>query len=110
MDRVKAFVNAYKPLSDEIVSYGAGAICAGFPVISNETENMFRVPKSLIQQLDTSKWNATSLEARDIKLKITKIDIPVSFATAFEGEIIRRGDMQVEVDGSRVDCFELAST
>ena len=110
MDRVKAFVNAYKPLSDEIVSYGAGAICLGFPVVSNETENMFRVPKSLIQQLDTAKWNATSLEARDIKLKITKIDIPVSFATAFEGEIIRRGDMQVEVDGSRVDCFELVQT
>ena len=110
MDRVRAFVNAYKPLSDEIVSYGAGAICLGFPVVSNETENMFRVPKSLIQQLDTTKWNATSLEARDIKLKITKIDIPVAFATAFEGEIIRRGDMQVEVDGSRTDCFELVCT
>ena len=110
MDRVRAFVNAYKPLSDEIVSYGAGAICLGFPVVSNETENMFRVPKSLIQQLDTSKWNATSLEARDIKIKITNIDIPVSFASAFEGEIIRRGDMQVEVDGSRVDCFELVAT
>ena len=110
MARVKAFVNAYKPLSDEIVSYGAGAICLGFPVVSNETENMFRVPKSLIQQLDTEKWNATSLEARDIKLKITKIDIPVAFATAFEGEIIRRGDMQIEVDGSRVDCFELVQT
>ena len=110
MDRVRAFVNAYKPLSDEIVSYGAGAICLGFPVVSNETENMFRVPKSLIQQLDTSKWNATSLEARDIKIKITNIDIPVSFASAFEGEIIRRPDMQVEVDGSRVDCFELVHT
>ncbi len=110
MDRVRAFINAYKPLSDEIVSYGTGAICLGFPVISNETENMFHVPKSLIQQLDTSKWNATSLEARDIKLKITNIDIPVAFATAFEGEIIRRGDMQVEVDGSRVDCFELVQT
>ncbi len=110
MDRVRAFVNAYKPLSDEIVSYGAGAICLGFPVISNETENMFRVPKSLIQQLDTEKWNATSLEARDIKLKITNIDIPVAYASAFEGEIIRRGDMQVEVDGSRVDCFELVQT
>ncbi len=110
MDRVRAFVNAYKPLSDEIVSYGAGAICLGFPVVSNETENMFRVPKSLIQQLDTAKWNATSLEARDIKIKITNIDIPVAFATAFEGEIIRRGDMQVEVDGSRVDCFELVKT
>ena len=110
MDRVRAFVNAYKPLSDEIVSYGAGAICLGFPVVSNETENMFRVPKSLIQQLDTSKWNATSLEARDIKINITNIDIPVAFASAFEGEIIRRGDMQVEVDGSRVDCFELVCT
>ena len=110
MDRVRAFVNAYKPLSDEIVSYGAGAICLGFPVVSNETENMFRVPKSLIQQLDTTKWNATSLEARDIKIKITNIDIPVAYATAFEGEIIRRGDMQVEVDGSRVDCFELVQT
>ncbi len=110
MDRVKAFVNAYKPLSDEIVAYGAGAICLGFPVVSNETENMFRVPKSLIQQLDTSAFNATSLEARDIKLKITNIDIPVSFASAFEGEIIRRGDMQAEVDGSRMDCFELVTT
>ena len=110
MDRVRAFVNAYKPLSDEIVSYGAGAICLGFPVVSNETENMFRVPKSLIQQLDTEKWNATSLEARDIKIKITNIDIPVAFASAFEGEIIRKGDMQVEVDGSRVDCFELVQT
>ncbi len=110
MERVKAFVNAYKPLSDEIVAYGAGAICLGFPVVSNETENMFKVPKSLIQQLDPALFNATSLEARDIKLKITNIDIPVSFASAFEGEIIRRGDMQVEVDGSRLDCFELVAT
>ena len=106
-ERVPAFVNAFAPLDDVIVACGAGAIALGFPVISNETENMFRVPKSLIQQLDISKWNATSLEARDIKIKITNIDIPVAFASAFEGEIIRRGDMQVEVDGSRVDCFEL---
>ena len=109
-ERVPAFVNAFAPLDDVVVACGAGAIALGFPVVSNETENMFRVPKSLIQQLDISKWNATSLEARDIKIKITNIDIPVSFASAFEGEIIRRGDMQVEVDGSRVDCFELVQT
>ena len=110
MERVPAFVNAFKPLDDVIVACGAGAIALGFPVITNETENIFRVPKSLIVQEDVSKFNATSLEARDIKIKITKIDIPVSFASAFEGEIIRKGDMQVEVDGSRVDCFELVST
>ena len=105
MERVPAFVNAFAPLNDVIVACGAGAIALGFPVITNE--ETFRVPKSLIVQKDVSKFNATSLEARDIKLKITKIDIPVAFASAFEGEIIRRGDMQVEFDGSRVDCFEL---
>ena len=55
------------------------------------------------------EFNATSLEARDIKIKITNVDIPVAFASAFEGEIIRRGDMQVEFDGSRVDCAELGT-
>ena len=110
MDRVPAFVNAFAPLDDVIVACGAGAIALGFPVVTNETENIFRVPKSLIVQEDVSKFNATSLEARDIKIKITKIDIPVSFASAFEGEIIRKGDMQVEFDGSRKDCFELVQT
>ena len=110
MDRVPAFVNAFKPLDDVIVACGAGAIALGFPVITNETENIFRVPKSLIVQEDVSKFNATSLEARDIKIKITNIDIPVAFASAFEGEIIRRKDMQVEFDGSRVDCAELVQT
>jgi len=110
MERVPAFVNAFAPLDDVIVACGAGAIALGFPVITNETENIFRVPKSLIVQEDVSKFNATSLEARDIKIKITKIDIPVAFASAFEGEIIRKGDMQVEFDGSRKDCFELVQT
>jgi acetyl-CoA synthase len=109
-ERVPAFVNAFKPLDDVIVAAGAGAIALGFPVITNETENIFRVPKSLIVQEDVSKFNPTSLEARNIKIKITKIDIPVAFASAFEGEIIRKGDMQVEFDGSRVDCCELVQT
>ena len=104
-ERVPAFVNAFAPLDPVIVACGAGAIALGFPVITNE--ETFRVPKSLIVQKDVSKFNATSLEARDIKIKITNIDIPVAFASAFEGEIIRRGDMQVEFDGSRVDCCEL---
>ncbi|MDD6325270.1 MAG: acetyl-CoA decarbonylase/synthase complex subunit alpha/beta [Lachnospiraceae bacterium] len=108
MKRVPAFVNAFAPLDPVIVACGAGAIALGFPVITNE--DTFKVPKSLIVQPDVSKFNATSLEARDIKIKITNIDIPVAYASAFEGEIIRRKDMQVEFDGSRVDCFELVQT
>ena len=108
-ERVPAFVNAFAPLDDVIVACGAGAIALGFPVITNQ-EGVSTVPKSLILQKDVAKFNATSLEARDIKIKITNIDIPVAFATAFEGEIIRRKDMQVEFDGSRVDCAELVQT
>ena len=93
-----------------IVACGAGAIALGFPVITNDDKDVPPIPKSLIIQKDVSKFNATSLEARDIKIKITNIDIPVAFASAFEGEIIRRGDMQVEFDGSRVDCCELVQS
>ena len=41
MDRIPAFVNAFAPLNDVIVAAGAGAIALGFPVVSDETENMF---------------------------------------------------------------------
>ncbi len=112
MERVFAFVNAFAPVDDLTVACGGGAIAFGFPVISNDLESLkgMNVPKSLILQGDTEKFNPTSIEARDIKIKVTNIDIPVAFASAFEGEIIRRGDMQVEFDGSRVDCFELVQT
>ncbi len=110
-ERVPAFVNALGALNPVVVAAGAGAIALGFPVVTNDVETAaavnIKVPKSLIVQPDLEKFNATSLEARDIKIKITNIDIPVAFASAFEGEIIRKGDMQVEFDGSRVDCVEL---
>lgn len=109
-ERINAFVNAYKPVEDIVVACGAGAIKLGFPVITNDTDDMWAIPKSLIINENTKDWIDTSLEARGIKLKVTNIDIPVAFSNAFEGEIIRRGDMQVEIDGSRVDCFELVRT
>ena len=107
MDRIKAFVNAFAPVDDMEVAAAAGAIKLGFPVITNETNQMFRIPKSLIIQENVDDFNATSLEARDIKIKITKVDIPVPYSTAFEGEIVRRGDMQIEFDGSRKTGLEL---
>ena len=109
-ERVPAFVNAFKPIDDVILAAGAGAIKLGFPVISNEDENITEVPGALIACPNVADFNKVSLEARNIKIKITNIDIPVAFASAFEGEIIRRKDMQVEFDGSRVDCAELVQT
>ena len=109
MARMFAFVNAFAPVPDLTVACGAGAIQLGFPVISNDVEGLAncRIPKSLILQDKVEEFNATSLEARGIKIKITKMDIPVAFSTAFEGEIVRRGDMQIEFDGSRKTGLEL---
>ncbi len=109
-DRVNAVVNAFEPVDDLTVACGAGAISLGFPVVTNDDNDMWRVPKSLIVQPDIDKFADTSVEARGIKLIMSAVDIPVAFATAFEGEIIRKGDMYLEADGSRKDCFELVRT
>ena len=109
-ERVNAVINAFDPVDDMTVACGAGAISLGFPVITNHVDELWKVPKSLIIQEDTTKFVDTSLEARGIKIKVTNVDIPVAYSNAFEGEIIRRGDMQFEADGSRVDCLELVRT
>ncbi|GHU39853.1 acetyl-CoA decarbonylase [Spirochaetia bacterium] len=106
--RINAFVNAFAPVPDLVVCCGGGAIALGFPVITNDVENLghCNVPKSLIVQKDTKDFIETSLEARDIKLKITKIDMPINYSNSFEGEIIRKADMLIDIDGSRMPCFE----
>ena len=110
-DRINAFVNAYKPVQRHHRRLRRRRHQAGLPGHHQRHTTIcgqFRSPSS--STTDTKDWIDTSIEARGIKLKITKIDIPVSFSSAFEGEIIRKGDMQIEVDGSRKDCFELVST
>jgi acetyl-CoA synthase len=109
-ERIFAFVNAFAPVIDITVGCGAGAIAMGFPVIVNDTNDVDVVPKSLIIQQNIDDMIETSLEARDIKIKVTNIDLPVAVSSAFEGEIIRKADMFVEADGSRKDCFELVRT
>lgn len=104
-NRVPAFVNAFGPLSELVVSAGAGAIALGFSVITDQT--VLEVPMNLLTQKDYDKIVATSLEARGIKIKVTEIPIPVSFAAAFEGERIRKSDMFAEFGGNRTEAWEL---
>lgn len=104
-DRVPAFVNAVGPLSELVVSCGAGAIALGFPVVTDQT--VTEVPTLLLTQKDYDKVVKTSLEARKIKIKITEIPIPVAFAAAFEGERIRKNDMFAEFGGGKTEAWEL---
>jgi len=106
-NRIPAFINAFAPLADVVVAVGAGAIALGFPVITNDTENIAEVPGALIIQTDISKLADTSIEARSIKTKVTDVDLPVAFSSALEGEIIRKADIHVDIYGARVNAFEL---
>ncbi|UWG97680.1 CO dehydrogenase/CO-methylating acetyl-CoA synthase complex subunit beta [Dehalobacter sp. DCM] len=105
--RLRAFVNAVGPLSNYKVACGAAAINLGFPVVTDQ--DVAEVPMKLITQKDYDKMAATSLEIRQIKVKITEIPIPVAFAAAFEGERIRKDAMFVEFGGGRTDSWELVT-
>ena len=69
-----------------------------------------QVPGALESVTDHSMTVKKSLELRGIKIKVTEIAIPVAFASAFEGEIIRKGDMQVEFSSHKAPTCELVET
>lgn len=107
-ERVPAFVNTFGELNEVIVSVGAGAIALGFPVIADVP--VPEVPGALMTQADHAKTVEFSLEAREIKIKVTKIDVPVSVASAFEGERVRKENMFAEFGGNKTECWELVTS
>ena len=109
-ERVPAFVNTFGALNEVVVSAGAGAIALGFPVVVDVDLGENQVPGALESVLDHSLTVKKSLEPRNIKIKVTELPIPVAFASAFEGEIIRRGDMQVEFSSHKAPTCEIVQT
>ena len=109
-ERVPAFVNTFGALNEVVVSAGAGAIALGFPVVVDVDLGENQVPGALESVLDHSMTVKKSLELRNIKIKVTELPIPVAFASAFEGEIIRRSDMQVEFSSHKAPTCELVQT
>jgi len=106
-NRVPAFVNTFGAIDAVVVSAGAGAIALGFPVIVDIDLADNQVPGALVSVCDHNDTVKTSLELRDIKIKVTELPIPVAFAAAFEGEIIRKADMHNEMWSSRNPTAEL---
>ena len=107
-DRVFAFVNVFDDWTPKIIAAGAAAIDMGFPAITETYIN--EVPTLLLHQPDSDKVVTTSLEARNIKIKVTEIDCPVSVSSAFEGERVRRDNMFAEFGGNRTPAWELVRT
>ena len=106
-ERVPAFVNTFGAIDPVVVSAGAGAIALGFPVVVDIDLGENQVPGALESVCDHAETVKKSLELRGIKIKIKELPIPVAFAAAFEGEIIRKADMHNECWSSKNPTAEL---
>ncbi len=106
-NRVPAFVNTFGAIDSVVVSAGAGAIALGFPVVVDIDLGENQVPGALESVCDHNDTVKKSLELRNIKIKTTELPIPVAFAAAFEGEIIRKADMHNECWSSKNPTAEL---
>lgn len=120
-DRVHAFVMALgadpevegeQLITDEKYATAAGAINFGFPVISD-----VNIPEILptgictyehvISGIKMDEIISRAIELRGLTIKVEKVPIPVPFGAGFEGERVRKEDMQVQFGGKYKDAFEL---
>jgi len=111
-DRTFAFIMAFGPVSDEWYANAAGAINWGFPTISD-----YDIPEVLptgictyehvVSNVPHDEIVQKAIEVRGLKVSITKIDIPMSFGPAFEGERVRKDDLFMECGGGRTTAVEV---
>ena len=110
-NRIFAFVLALGEVTDEWYATAAGAINYGFPTIADSD-----IPEILptgvctyehvVSRIPHDQIVEKAIEVRGLKIKITKIPIPVAVSPAFEGERIRKEDMHCEFGGQRTPAFE----
>jgi acetyl-CoA synthase len=111
-DRTFAFVMAFGDVSDEWYANAAGAINWGFPTISDAD-----IPEVLptgictyehvVSNVPHDEIVQKAIEVRGLKVNIAKIDIPMSFGPAFEGERVRKDDLFMECGGGRTSGVEV---
>ncbi len=114
-NRIFAFVMPLGEVTDQWYATAAGAINYGFPVIADSD-----IPQILpsgvctyehvVSNIPHDQIVEKAVEVRGLKVKITKIPIPVAVSPAFEGERIRKEDMHCEFGGQRTPAFEWIRT
>lgn len=111
-DRIFAFALPLGPVSDEWYANAAGAINWGFPVIA-DTPIPEILPTGIctyehvVSNVPHDQIVQRAIEVRGLKVTISKIDIPVAYGPAFEGERIRKDDLYLECGGGKTKGVEL---
>ena len=108
--RVRAFVLQLGESDEVQVAAQFAAIFLGFPVIlDHELPEDEQIKNWYVANPNYDDIIQVAMEIRGIKLKIVDIPVPIVVGPAFEGEVIRRGDMRIEFGGGRTPCFELVN-
>jgi acetyl-CoA synthase len=120
--RVFAFVLALGEVDDLKYAAAAGAINFGFPVIADTVipeilptgvttyEHVVSMPFNEIEGKDdlerAERLVQKCIEVRGVKVKVSEVPVPVSYGSAFEGEVVRKSDMRIEFGGKNSRAFE----
>jgi len=121
-ERVFAFVLALGEVDDLKYAAAAGAINFGFPVIADTVipeilptgittyEHVVSMPFAAIDGKDdlerAERLVQKCIEVRGVKVKVSNVDVPVPYGSAFEGEVVRKADLRVEFGGKHSRAFE----
>jgi acetyl-CoA synthase len=111
-NRIFAFVNALGDVNAEWAANAAGAINWGFPTIA-DTDIPEVLPtgvctyEHVVSEVPHDEITSKSIEVRGLKVTIAKVDIPLAYGPAFEGERIRKDDLFLEMGGGKSQCTEL---
>ena len=111
-ERVFAFGLALGLVDDLKYATGAGAINMGFPIIADTDipeikPSGITTYEALVKEFDYKKIVPRCIEVRGVKVKVSKIPIPVLYGAAFEGERVRREQLYCEFGGKSSHAFEL---
>ena len=110
-DRIFAFVLALGEVDDEKYANAAGAINFGFPTIAN-TDIPEVLPRGVctyehvVSNISDDEIVTKAIEVRGLKITIDKVDVPVAFGAAFEGERVRKENMYAEFGGNKSEAVE----
>jgi acetyl-CoA synthase len=111
-NRIFAFVNALGDVNAEWAANAAGAINWGFPTLA-DTDIPEVLPtgvctyEHVVSEVPHDELTARSIEVRGLKVTISKVDIPLAYGPAFEGERVRKDDLFLEMGGGKSQCTEL---
>ncbi|MDD5568518.1 MAG: CO dehydrogenase/CO-methylating acetyl-CoA synthase complex subunit beta, partial [Candidatus Omnitrophica bacterium] len=113
-NRVPAFVLLLGYVDEVIAATGLGALAFGLPIITDlEIPQLGKIDTTLFEALvtekDYHKLPSKCLLTRGIKVKMAEVAVPVPYAAAFEGERVRKEQLQVEFGGKAGAAFEFLS-